>query len=377
MSLPRWPKVTLFDDPDEEMRAAAMRDALRAGTFDESEFTLGKPPGFATLLADPPVVPRRYDSHGLESEDDGTGPFDALKRYAQATRHEGLSAQDAPVAATSPQPTSAEDALGPVTMNPNLFSKPTPAQLANKDRVEKGFERFADESLGQAIGGVNDAVYHSLKTLDPIVEFLEEKVGHLPRYTHPGVKPAETGGGAFIRDISRFLTGFVPVFHYAKWWGAGHRLASVTAAGTSEAITRNPVEENLSNLVEKYPALSNPITRSLASDPSDPELFARLKKGVEGAILAGILEGGSKGVEWLGDKSGLSTVAQLSDGIAHAVKLIGLAGRAGKTVEELVLHAARGGTHSGAHKGLHGVLEPHPEDRKEKPEPEIGFGIAP
>ncbi len=103
---PNWPKVTRFDDPDEEARVAAMREALRAGTFDEAEPTLGTPPGFATLLTDPPRVARRYDSHGLESEDDGSGPFDGLKRYAALrTGH----AQALDQAAGAPAPSTESD----------------------------------------------------------------------------------------------------------------------------------------------------------------------------------------------------------------------------------------------------------------------------
>jgi hypothetical protein len=106
IEIPRWPKRTILWDPDEEDRARAMRDALRTGTLDEAEFYLGTPPGFATLITNPPRVPRRFDSHGLENEDDGSGPFDELKRYAaQRTSSDQAAAPAAdPSLADTPSP---------------------------------------------------------------------------------------------------------------------------------------------------------------------------------------------------------------------------------------------------------------------------------
>jgi hypothetical protein len=361
MSLPRWPKVTLFDDPDEELRVEAMRDALRNGTFDEAEPYLGTPPGFATLITNPPRVPRRYDSHGLESEDDGSGPFDGLKRYAEATRENAFPVRDVPTSVpievrsaeepylrydqafprpnpkpVPPPPDMPTDGpYGPATMNQHLFPK------RQQGPVSHGIKTGANESVGQVVGGVNDVVYNTLKSLDPIVELLEEKVGHLPRYNHPRFKEAETAGGAFIRDVSAALTEDFLASRAIKAIGFGG-LAAEAGEGFVSGSISNPREgDSFANLVEKYPELSNPITRFLASDPTDPEALARLKKGLNGAIETIIEDRAEKGLEKLAAKYGPSIKEALRDGIAHAVTLLGHAERAGQTVEELVRKALR------------------------------------
>lgn len=367
--IPRWPKVTLFDDPDEERRVEAMREALRTGTFDEAEPYLGTKPGFATLLTDPPRIPQRFDSHGLESEDDGAGPFDGLKRYAQATRHEAPSLRDAPNFAPTEVRTDApylrydhafprpdpkpvppsqemptEGPLGPATVNLQLFPK----------RQQGPVSQGLNEAAGQAMGGVNDAVYNTLKTLDPIVEFLEEKVGHLPRYTHPGVKPAETQGGALVRDTARFLTGFVPFVKALRVTGAGELGAAVAAAGLSEGLTRSPAEENLVDLLNKQMELRKPVygflNEILGRDPNDFAAFKRAENAAIGAFFA------------------LGIEMSISRYLAKGVKLIGIARHAGITVEELLISAVEGATHTMLEKGVHAILphgEPHmPGDAK-------------
>lgn len=52
-------------------------------------------------------------------------------------------------------------------------------------------------------------------------------------------------------------------------------------AATVGAVAFDPWEERLSNLVEQYPTLSNPVTRYLAADPNDSAAEGRLKSVIE------------------------------------------------------------------------------------------------
>jgi len=71
--------------------------------------------------------------------------------------------------------------------------------------------------------------------------------------------------------------------------GAGFGKAT-TAGAIADFAVFDPHEERLSNLINRYPALSTPITEFLASDPNDTEMEGRLKNLLEGAALGGIIE---------------------------------------------------------------------------------------
>lgn len=105
----------------------------------------------------------------------------------------------------------------------------------------------------------------------------------------------EGRGAAYgvISDISQFSVGII---------GAGKLMAPISglnkikSAGTAGraaweigrgalagGVVLDPYEERLSNLIEKYPALQNPVTGYLAADPDDSAAEGRLKNALEGA----------------------------------------------------------------------------------------------
>ena len=370
MSLPRWPKVTLFDDPDEELRVETMREALQNGTFDPTEPYLGTPSGFATLITDPPVMPRRFDSHGLET-DDGSGPFDALKRYAAATQpHEAPSLRDTPasmpmeVRATDepylrydhafpgpnpkpvpPPPDMPTDGpWGPATMNTKLFRKPTEQQLANKERVSKGIGTIINDSVVQVAGGVSEAVHNTLRAI-PGVEELEKYTG----YQEPKFAKAETAAGTLVRDTARFLTGFIPAVRAVKLIGLGGAAASTAAAGLSEFFTRNPIEESLSDLFDKHTGLREAAYKHFEKisglDPNDVPGMRRLENGLVGALV------------------GLGLDLVLSKAVAPMLTFFGLSRHAAVAPEGVIIRVIKGSLHTGVDSAVHGTGshrdEPH------------------
>ena len=97
------------------------------------------------------------------------------------------------------------------------------------------------------------------------------------------ILPTEyTGTGKFVEGISRFLIPMGGIkkgldvvgkgFNYSKWVAAGMM---------GEQLVFNPFEDRISNLIQEYPTLENPVTEYLQADPNDTEAEARFKMAVE------------------------------------------------------------------------------------------------
>lgn len=95
----------------------------------------------------------------------------------------------------------------------------------------------------------------------------------------------DTTAGTMSEGISQFITGF------AMLGGGKTFLGAMLKGGVVDATAFDPFEGNLSNLVQEYPHLENPITKALAVDPSDPEWTNRAKNALEGGITGVALEG--------------------------------------------------------------------------------------
>jgi hypothetical protein len=133
-----------------------------------------------------------------------------------------------------------------------------------------------------------------------------------------GIGQSKTMAGSLIQGISQFATGFVPGL-----WGVGHLGKVAGLAGRAGKITKmtraakiagktkkaaaikwgaefgkaagagaiadfavfDAQEERLSNLIQQFPALENPVTEFLAAEEGDSEVEGRLKNLLEGGIL--------------------------------------------------------------------------------------------
>jgi hypothetical protein len=177
----------------------------------------------------------------------------------------------------------------------------------------------------QALGGVRDAIQEGLEGIDAVANYLNERnvlglgdlneavfgdkrglvdpQGDPVKMNLPEVEPPATLAQGMTRGISQFMTGFVPVFRAMKGGEAltvaqGARRAVAAAAVTDFAFF-DPHQERLSNLIEEYPALSNPVTRYLQAEPYDTDAEGRMKNVLEGfgvdAGLGGIFMAGLKG----------------------------------------------------------------------------------
>lgn len=76
-----------------------------------------------------------------------------------------------------------------------------------------------------------------------------------------------------------------------KAGGRTRQLAKYTAAGAiADFAVFDAHEARLSDLIQRYPSLENPVSEYLASDMSDSELEGRLKNAAEGTIIGGVFD---------------------------------------------------------------------------------------
>jgi hypothetical protein len=125
------------------------------------------------------------------------------------------------------------------------------------------------------------------------------------------IPEAETVAGGMVEGVSQFLTGFIAL------GGARTFAGAMIKGGIVDATVFDPYEGNLSNLVQEYPHLQNPITEVLALDPNDPEWYNRAKNALEGGIAGTALEGLIRGVKFvsIGRKANaeIKELGELSD----------------------------------------------------------------
>lgn len=134
--------------------------------------------------------------------------------------------------------------------------------------------------------------------------------------TLPEVPEPTRLAGQITRPISQFATDFVPLFKAARSLGLANAIRGTgqsklrSGAATlvegeiaglaADQVAFDPYDPRLSNLVQEYPALENPVTEYLAADPDDSEAEARLKVALEGvglsALFTPIVAGVSSGL---------------------------------------------------------------------------------
>lgn len=109
---------------------------------------------------------------------------------------------------------------------------------------------------------------------------------------------SQTMPGAVIENVTQFLTAFVPVVGVAGRAAGALGLAgkAATVAGGMGAgafadfVAFSGHEDRLSNLIEKYPQLSNPVSAYLSAKDDDSEAEGRFKNALEGLALGALVD---------------------------------------------------------------------------------------
>ena len=99
----------------------------------------------------------------------------------------------------------------------------------------------------------------------------------------------DTAVGTVSEGISQFVTGI------AMLGGGRTFLGAMLKGGAVDATAFDPLEGNVSSLIQEYPHLKNPVTELLATDSSDPEWANRARNALEGALFGAVLEGTIRG----------------------------------------------------------------------------------
>lgn len=117
----------------------------------------------------------------------------------------------------------------------------------------------------------------------------------------PSIGKPDSVTGGLIHDAAQFLTGMaiggkalegmaIPLTGFGK----------VVATGAfSDFAARDPDAAKLADLIEKHPALKNPVTGFLQAKEDDPEAVKRLKAALEGAGMGVVTEGFIRGLRVL------------------------------------------------------------------------------
>lgn len=139
----------------------------------------------------------------------------------------------------------------------------------------------------------------------------------------------ETGfANSLTVDISQFVTGLVgagkvmgPLKGVAEASKAGRAAFEVARVAAANYFAMDPHEERLSNLIQHYEPLRNPVTEYLATSPDDTATEGRLKNVLEGfgmdLAMVGIFAGSLRAIrlmrngDEIGARAALEQVEQL------------------------------------------------------------------
>jgi hypothetical protein len=225
-------------------------------------------------------------------------------------------AQENPIGAPKPQPGTPE-ATADDTASDFLLSREgadlTPAQIATqqiKQRRAQGApvpapapvpERTTGEKAVAVAKDIGEGIIETprailggfLKATQEAGEALESVFGQLPTagedYEPISIDDPESTTGQLVQGVSQFLTGFLPAMKGAKALGLA-KSAPYAAGFVADALVFDPQEARLSDLVQEYPSLQNPVTEYLASDPNDSRAEGMFKNGLEGLGLGGLTD---------------------------------------------------------------------------------------
>ncbi len=117
----------------------------------------------------------------------------------------------------------------------------------------------------------------------------------LPDYKERVFGESRTGLGGLIEGITNFGVGFAAAgFAPLSWTAKFGRLAPVVKGAVKGAIADFAVfdghEERLSNLIQSFPGLQNPVSEFLAADEKDGQIEGRFKNVLEGLGLGAMTE---------------------------------------------------------------------------------------
>ena len=192
-------------------------------------------------------------------------------------------------------------------MNIDDMLNATPRSTQNTPNPQEDANMFTD-ILAAPFRGVEGAV----QSLYDLADFATGD-DLLPDYDTRFLGRSKTFAGGMVEGVSQFMTGFIPIAGQLSKVGKlstaakgikGARGArklnlkgNMAAGAVADFSMFQAQEDRLSNLIETFPSLSNPVSEYLASDEDDGEIEGRLKNTLEGLALGGVVDGLIAGVK--------------------------------------------------------------------------------
>jgi len=136
-------------------------------------------------------------------------------------------------------------------------------------------EVAAGKGMGRALGSLA-GVAAAAAGDDEAAKRIDQNIANIPY---------EEGIPGLAEGVTQFMTLANPATQVMKARGAGPILKTVTASGVSGGLGFSGQQARLSDLVQEFPLIANPVTDFLASDVDDSFAVGRLKNALEFAGL--------------------------------------------------------------------------------------------
>lgn len=211
-------------------------------------------------------------------------------------------------------------ALGSTVQAPRAIYTGARDAVQNTYDMIDDFAKWGQDKIGAATGfygvGFKGGPHLESKAEADAPDLSDEVRSSLDTHT---VADPTTTTGKLIQGVSQFLTGLaltnralpLPMFKGA----AGYGISALKGAAANFAAF-DPHQQRLSNLIERFPALSNPVTQFLQSKPGDSNAEGRFKNALEGLGLGVLADGMVKGVRLL---RGVMDAKSATQGAGQAV----------------------------------------------------------
>jgi hypothetical protein len=198
-----------------------------------------------------------------------------------------------------------------------------------QEYIEKSRQRYdtINNYMKQPVGGIFDAVNSGLNFT--VNRFLDDD----SKVLLPTIEQPKDTGSALVRGGVQFMIPYLGWFKVVKGATTGAKLIKAKpknrlsfkqdlAIGTGAGAITDVVhfeanDPTLSNLIQAYPHLQNPITEYLSTDPDDSEAVNRFKRAVEGMglgnVFAIVLRGVGHGFTRVNDNMAEKTIRHAID----------------------------------------------------------------
>lgn len=198
------------------------------------------------------------------------------------------------------------------------------AVLDAKPMIKKEGETSYAE---QAVAGVADSVQSTFNLLAEVADFADNKLGinkieDDDRFTFADewIPESEVRGHQIVRGVTQFLAPFAAVSKIPKIAAMGNLAKGAVAGAITDFMAFDGADANLSDFIQSYPELQNPVTEYLADKKNSSEIEGRMKNAIAGVVPGVMVDAVFAGVRALKGRNGLKAIEAAAEGGAKEFK---------------------------------------------------------